>query len=806
MNAAGERDDLERPFRSTDWSPTSGDVLRSQKQVEAAIPVAAFSEQLYSNGWKAIAGGELAQRPLLMTESRQSVDLQPSPTRILVPAPHSEALTQSEPPSKRLTLKEIKTRSHRKRLPSLRGDQETASSDENASVGGAVNLKTILKQSSRVSLSEILQQQNLSLEDLLKGKGSALKALISTAATPDSEEKRPPKAVSHRTPNRNQAPGRKFTGKVKRPENVDQKESEEEKYVAQSAQNRVVSTIPTFLSSPSPGGTGTGVRHLSPHRSKLIKEVVPNIRPDLNNSNVKRRLPNLKFKQNAAKSTESAPNQTAAESVSSNSTDGETKANEEKPLKTVSLEIGLNVTEDATAQPPEDPANVEADETTPPYIVITLSPPVRPSTTSSSVAQNALNDKFNSSLPETNTILHKNGPPNLRDLFMADSVSDERESQSASIDKKFIYTSVSDSSESGVERPSSQKMFAGDFVNVIRKKIGKLDVTERIPSLITDVTAVYFDDRLELLDLMGDRRGGSRLLKVLKQRNMTLDELIDHRKRGSSQLHLAEIFHGRTSRASTQAPPETKPTAATRTKTGRLNIVTAFKTFPEFNLDSVKSVDPDDIKTDSQGSSYFTSVINVKSPNESRSLRQSYSIELPATNANVSAQQWNSGFSHDARPETGSSQISLDISGRFEKPHSDPAARSHETLGSEVLGHNLKRNSVLIENAQKPIGVRSAIIASTSIVVISLSIFIVIFLVFRYRQRRRRKICYSANIQAIRGRLPILSTDDSLSKQSTSTPSLPYYSSRRCSKLNTMDPNSPEVQEYLYDARRKSFR
>lgn len=133
------------------------------------------------------------------------------------------------------------------------------------------------------------------------------------------------------------------------------------------------------------------------------------------------------------------------------------------------------------------------------------------------------------------------------------------------------------------------------------------------------------------------------------------------------------------------------------------------------------------------------------------------------------------------------------------------AARSHDPLDLELSGHGFRRNSVTIENAELPLGVRSAIIASASIVGVSLCIFIIIFLTCRWRQKRRKKVSYSDRFQAVRGRLPILNSRDASPSKRGSSPPMFLYGSRRSSKLNTMDPNSPEVQEYLYEAMRKPF-
>lgn len=497
-----------------------------------------------------------------------------------------------------------------------------------------------------------------------------------------------------------------------------------------------------------------------------------------------------------------------------------------------------------------------------------------------------LNKKLNESTPEFNLVEledenQSKEVTSLEDLFFSElqeetAANGSNESGELDIEDVFGRASTSRSDKLyEIEKPNSQKMFGGSFVNIFKKSLAKLDVTERNPSLFTDVTAKFIDDKTELLELLGDRRSGTRLVKVLRQRNMTLDELLDHRKRGSSQLHLAEIFHNKTKAVAKtnqttstpqtvvnqqapkqkqqqqqqlQPPPPPPPPPAHPTK---FNVVTAFKHFPSFNLESVKSVNPDDIKTDSDGSSYFTSIINVHPTvevfKEGRSLRRPIDSSS-SDKRTMSTHQWNSNvgsgraadqsqsspihIAHEHnfldsqssramiyasqrapsyRPSTGDSIATFHDTISDQTHDNEVAARSHDPLDLELSGHGFKRNSVLIENAQMPMGVRSAIIASASIVGISLAIFLVIFLIFRWRQRRRRKICYSDRFQTLRGRLPILkSRDGSPTKRSTSTTSPPplptvYGNSRRSSKLNTMDPNSPEVQEYLYDAMRKPF-
>lgn len=140
---------------------------------------------------------------------------------------------------------------------------------------------------------------------------------------------------------------------------------------------------------------------------------------------------------------------------------------------------------------------------------------------------------------------------------------------------------------------------------------------------------------------------------------MTLKELVEHRERGSSQVHLADIFQNSSKESNPVEPflaksviepisKETYPLKAllegnlrerpiltedtyktttnppapfidfskTSNIEGNLGIVTLFDKFSKV-AGQPKIFDPKiDIKKDSDGSSYFTSVINVKPTDE----------------------------------------------------------------------------------------------------------------------------------------------------------------------------------------------
>lgn len=302
---------------------------------------------------------------------------------------------------------------------------------------------------------------------------------------------------------------------------------------------------------------------------------------------------------------------------------------------------------------------------------------------------------------------------------------------------------------------------------------GKMDVTESNPGLFMDITTGrVIDDKTELMELLKDRRNGAKLTKILEQRNMTLDELIEHRKRGSSQLHLMEILNSKFAGDLRQGK--------SRKADERLDIVPVFETFPQFSFANLRSVRPDEVKTDSQGSSYFASIISVK-PTDDRP-----------------KQKPKSNFDHLILNEMNSmsapqSRVSpSEVNGILEVNESGP----------------IQVNPTVVDASQIPVGVRSAILASTSIVLVSVFIFVLIFIACRWRQKRMRKLHYMESFGGKRGRLPILDRESS-SKRSISpivyqtSANNPGPSSGRISKMHSSisDPcSSLELPDYLFES------
>lgn len=568
-------------------------------------------------------------------------------------------------------------------------EEEQKQSVREAPSNRAADLKNLLKQSGGLSLSEILQQQNLSLDDLLKGKQKAIKALQNTAAPPQHAEawESTPTKTTRRIPAPSRQPhtAAKETPELPMRRNLTNRISNYQRPQPQSTQPapvhesresveqpmpifvspRTVSTIPTYttdsgieVATISNNLDASGVRRLPVHRLKPIKEVVSAIRPDLTNSASRKRMPMLKSSFNKTTiATSSAPpkeqptfkavpkpkerlryggnlslrlnNMNGGKSdlinTTTEDTNGPVRQDTSTPSSTTSSSTTTttstttaslensrtNVRNRLVMRPRLRPAIHVLSSTTPlptsseqPSVgtvhidmidITTPAPPMAHSSEnpSDNVPEYDLHRKLNESKPELNVIevelepyqeTRPKAPATLEELF-APVV--QQDANNAPSDEELIHSSTSRSYHFTGSNENGLSRFPSKFSDETETRPFKhpyLDVTERNPSLFTDINTRVFDDKTELLDLLEDRRSGSRLVKVLQQRNMTLEELIDHRKRGSSQLHLAEIFWNRTA---VDVPDESRD--------DKLDIVTAFENFPKFNLDNLKSIKPDEV-------------------------------------------------------------------------------------------------------------------------------------------------------------------------------------------------------------------
>ncbi|XP_065363268.1 nuclear pore complex protein DDB_G0274915-like [Calliphora vicina] len=852
------------------------------------------------------------------------------------------------------------------KLYEMRNKPET-STDGNVNVSrNSANLKNILKNSGGLSLSEILQQKNLSLDDLLKGKQNALQALQTTATAPQEKviHAKYPSFKANFKPNPPPPPSVKLTegsgeevynskekskltalhrlklfGSSSRPSGLqvglaDHLTTRKRDGVLYSSTSSTTTTTttpkpsttkiplykkilhqrptlkPTFLlkntavmASAEPervvtswdskeeagGNDETEVMKMEEDMDMELMEdddwkVVPSviipstIPPELTETTT------WKLETTMAPTTTSTTSSTTTTTTSTPKPITEKSTNRDITTSTRRMYTstrGSGRTTYRYTTSSTTPAPTTSTTTEPPTTTTTPLPITTTTTTSTTTASSStmnLTPKANLNL-NTEDIRERIQETLLKNLIEKDDsfkkspASEENDSEEDDDLENFFEETIKPKTIKYFETSTittrmkqytpSSFSYTSSSTTTTNSPEPSTTPTEN-PNIIPDFDNV--DDRTDLLELIEDRRSGNRLFKVLEQRNMTLEELIEHRKRGSSQLHLATIV---------ESPSRFYPDKKVVLQ-DNMDIVTAFENFPHFNLLNLKSVKPDDIKTDSQGSSYFTSIIDIEPTDEVYKNRkgggQALAGELdkasllpdrsekslgffpswktlalaslgPSNNNKDAATMHNSNanpyylqqpkmllennsnnddennvdddeddedvydikeneltlMGHDNNDDNENDyqsqnpiQAAVRLPERTAEAIENEVARAHDLVDLELSGHGFKRSpqaaGALAHShrhgsfyTNMPPGIKSAIVASATIVLTALVTFMVIFAVCKWKQRRHRMSNIMKSYNAMKSKLPTIAATATAANANTTSCNTTNPNSRRSS-------------------------
>lgn len=271
--------------------------------------------------------------------------------------------------------------------------------------------------------------------------------------------------------------------------------------------------------------------------------------------------------------------------------------------------------------------------------------------------------------------------------------------------------------------------------------------------------------REEIMEVLKDKMSRQSLARILENRNMTIDELVAQRERGSSQIHLADIFHNQTR----EPEPPNEPFIGT---------VTSYmerkpKSFKN-NLDPTKNpnntndintvVDLKKLQSDSKHNSsnkspnltsfptYKIAVDKILKQNEVPPFQRSVwktlypnlypeNSEYNSDKNDVEQAQVNELFQNEVR--------------RIEQIENTISEAVNNKLNVEFSENNYEKEDSFMK---LPSGVKSAIIASTVLVAISLLIFLTILIICKLSHKKKKRLCYSDTFSGSKIRSPILET------------------------------------------------
>ncbi|KAL5277240.1 hypothetical protein ACFFRR_002458 [Megaselia abdita] len=248
-------------------------------------------------------------------------------------------------------------------------------------------------------------------------------------------------------------------------------------------------------------------------------------------------------------------------------------------------------------------------------------------------------------------------------------------------------------------------------------------------------------DKGELIELFEDEDSGNKFLKVLKERNMSLEDFLDQRRRGSSDVHLAMLVENKTT--------EKLPAGNFNDE---LDIVTAFENFPHFNLVDLKSMRPNEMNKGSQENTYIDDQAGENvSKEESGNITETHQQSRPG-NQNVFFPSWKT-----LALASLTSQENIDKVYQRSKSKPKQTNQGQDLVDLELSGHGLKKSPPKTDDENfLSLELQSILITSSIIVSAILGFVIVISVGIRWRQRRRKQLDFTETYNAMKSKLPPL--------------------------------------------------
>lgn len=235
----------------------------------------------------------------------------------------------------------------------------------------------------------------------------------------------------------------------------------------------------------------------------------------------------------------------------------------------------------------------------------------------------------------------------------------------------------------------------------------------------------------EILLILQDPSSRIRLSRILEARNMTIQELIEQRERGSSQLHLADIFHNNTK----EPEPSDEPLE------GKISS----EEFPNFPVFSRR---PKELQLSKEASN---------KPLEVSKASELPRFKIPATLSEEVAQAENFPW-QKMYPELFQQQLNNSLTkDPVKQPvdsFSDEDLKILEEVDQTLYASASNEEVPIVDETPRKIinistGVKSAIYASLAIILLSMFVFVTILVVFRWMQKKKTKTNYKENLKPL---------------------------------------------------------
>lgn len=607
-----------------------------------------------------------------------------------------------------------------------------------------IDLKAILKQAGGISLSELLQQKNLSLSDLLKGEKHAIQALTKMHDQTVETNKNEPKIEEDKP--------KRYNGYRRIPPSLNKKLNENEEQRINAEEKKITNPFirkdnrhfTDFKQHEATTESTTERRIFVPSHPKYYTSI--NFKPDIKEFNYQKSTIDV---TSTSTTTEINDDENSVETTTPVITTYAPKLITTNPLRKITLPPTLAKLRNKFAKTTSKPKETETENYPVPF-----------------VPEKAIKININELFGFSNII---NTPKTTEGpLKISVDIQSLEENSKEDISDETIVTTTENKqiNEETIENTSE-------------------------PEKLKPTSA-----KEEIDELLSDTMSRENLLNILEARNMTLTELLEQRERGSSQRHLADIFHNQT------REPEAKEVVVENNPFLEKNFIPPpifqiNSEFPNFlNSDETNRESRQNQNIRKQTEDYNI-INNPLFRTDSKKTNEVINKLIPVWRQAYTNMQKNQDTNNLMHDEI----ILKDEAQRVEEIENQIAEAVNGALNEVEIRHKIAEeedNSYL----QLPYGVRSAVIASATIVGISLFVFITIFIIFKLSQKKHKRLTYSNSLSSLKIRSPIIESQ----YQKRIFSQLMNSTLGRKKKVSTISSSEPQsLQDYLWENDRKPF-
>lgn len=360
--------------------------------------------------------------------------------------------------------------------------------------------------------------------------------------------------------------------------------------------------------------------------------------------------------------------------------------------------------------------------------------------------------KVKNKLPITSAKLHKITPKRTTEKSLIENVGIPPKAVQININDIIGFSEILSKKNTEIKQEKDSNNGPLKMVIDLEKVINAQNSSKIHTSSTETPTTKYVQNKLklktakeEILDFVNDKVNKENISLILESRNMTLEELIQLRERGSKQKHLLDIFRNKT-----------ETTSDLNDETYLEKVKNFFQSTPLVTIRRPKHIEISTEKHKTTIKELFKNAYSVTT-------FPVYKIEAKDIKSNKVPLPFLKSV-YPTTVETFQNNNNGELKNIFDNVDGrrfDDLDNKLNSIVNDKLNVDVEDNLIVNEDDDDdffnwPTGVKSALYASLIIIGASLMIFLSILIIFKLSQKTKRKLCYRRNFSENKIKTPIL--------------------------------------------------